>query len=130
MLPVELITGHPTIDAQHQQLIEAFENATNSYDQNSRELILESVEFLLNYTKEHFGTEEGLMTIIKYPNKDNHIKLHKEIVQLVEQVFEQSKDDSIPLFVIQHKLKKELFPALVSHIQDVDIDFVSHIKGA
>ncbi|NLN05976.1 MAG: hemerythrin family protein [Clostridiaceae bacterium] len=82
-----LSVGVEKIDEQHKIW---FEKANNLFqagkNRKSREVIEEMLQFLDEYTKEHFSDEEAYMAQIKYPGleeqKAAHANFIKELAKL------------------------------------------------
>ncbi|AEH45924.1 hemerythrin-like metal-binding protein [Thermodesulfatator indicus DSM 15286] len=86
----EFLTGVSQIDAQHQQLIETL-NRLHVLLRNknpSKEEIDSVLNFLTQYTVDHFGTEEHLMkTTPGFPEdlKERHFKQHRYFIDKVQE---------------------------------------------
>lgn len=76
-----LSVGLEHIDAQHKIW---FEKANNLFqagkNRKSKEVISEMLQFLDDYTKEHFSDEEEYMAKIKYPGIEQQKAAHKNFV--------------------------------------------------
>lgn len=80
-----LNTDHPVIDAQHQELfrqITTLTDACRHHDQQHK--VAGLLEFLGNYVKEHFSTEEKLLLSIGSPDYLVHKAAHDYFSDLVQ----------------------------------------------
>ena len=73
--------GHETIDQEHQKLFELAKDVTNCND--NKEDIMSSIKELIKYTKFHFANEELYMKSINFIFLDEHKKLHKILIQQI-----------------------------------------------
>ncbi|OAG26769.1 bacteriohemerythrin [Thermodesulfatator autotrophicus] len=85
----EFLTGVSQIDTQHRQLIETL-NRLHQLLRISppKEEIYEVLEFLTQYTVEHFGTEEHFMKITPdFPQelRERHLKQHRYFIDKVQE---------------------------------------------
>lgn len=78
----EQMSLHNTlIDTEHQYLIKqinAVEEALNTKD--NHDLLVETLDHLVEYTKTHFEHEEALQRKINFPDMLNHREEHRKIV--------------------------------------------------
>ena len=76
--------GIEQVDKQHQKLAKTIRKLQKSLV-NGRfsPETGETLKFLVEYTKEHFGTEEALMEKVGYEELEAHKKLHHKLVQQV-----------------------------------------------
>ena len=66
----DLETGNPMIDRQHKQLISCINDLLDACSQGKgRDKILETMQFLQDYTIKHFGDEEALQKRTTKPSK-------------------------------------------------------------
>ena len=71
--------GEPTIDKQHQKLLQEINLLLESImDGSSAEKIYEVIGFLEQYVKDHFLYEEQYMEAYNYPGLEEHKKHHAE----------------------------------------------------
>lgn len=113
--------GVERIDCQHRQLLaklnEFFEACAN---QQGRDNILQTLQFLKAYTLEHFKDEEELMGDIRFPELDEHRKLHGEFVQTVLDLEASIQEKGVSV-LSTIKLNRTMTDWLVTHIQKCDM---------
>lgn len=73
--------GHEKIDEEHQKLFELAKNVTDCND--NKEEIMQNIKKLIKYTKFHFANEELYMKSINFVFLDEHKKLHKMLIQQI-----------------------------------------------
>lgn len=102
----EFEIGINAIDEQHKVLvgfINKLADAKNVNDQSS--LFKETLFGLVEYTKIHFATEEGIMTQMRYPklaeHKAQHQILIKQVINIIQNVAENHNyiNDDLMLFL-------------------------------
>ena len=76
-----LAVGVSSIDQQHKTLFEKADQLFEAGRNNrSKEFISEMLNFLDDYTKQHFHSEEGYMQSIGYPALNEHKKMHTDFI--------------------------------------------------
>jgi hemerythrin len=114
-------TGIGVIDTQHKALFAAVNKLADSFKAGTAKTqVKESLDFLVKYTVDHFGTEEKLMRDMGYPKLTSHVAEH---VQLVE----KAKDLQARLAEGKPMtLEVSIFLAnwLKHHINEVDMGYV------
>jgi hemerythrin len=118
-------TGIDLIDAQHKSLFEAINNLADSFREgNSKNQVKASLDFLVDYTVEHFQTEERFMREMDYPSLGEHMGEH---ARLMEQVRDLQMDLQAGKPVT---MEVTIFLAewLRAHIHDSDMAYVYFMK--
>lgn len=122
--------GIDEMDAQHAQwirLIERFRAAASGHlrDQASVDAAREALQALLEYTKNHFASEESLMAAHRYPNLDAHRKAHEELQAGVKKLLaELNEKPTAPL-----KLNLFITIWMMEHIMQEDKKYALFILG-
>jgi len=116
----DLETGNPQVDSQHHRLFELVSDIIEACIDNTCELRLrETLEFLVEYTVQHFIDEEALQLQVKYPDYENHKKLHDDFTEtvsgLVRQYLESGSSEEL-----SSNVNKIVVHWLVDHIQYED----------
>ena len=89
-----LITGNEMIDSHHKELIKRANDLFEAIEgRESKEKVLETLDFLAEYTTYHFGAEEKLMQEAKYPKYNEHKGYHEALVQVVGGLQEKLKNE-------------------------------------
>jgi hemerythrin len=90
--------GHDQIDNQHQELFKLCQDLQNiSYSNETRDVVAQTLQSLIDYTQFHFRDEENLMEHIKFPHFEKHRKIHDELINKVENLMEEFQDGEIVL---------------------------------
>ena len=119
--------GLREIDLQHKSLVQAV-NALHvalHSEQGAKDLSW-ILNFLANYTTEHFQREEELMELFAFPQQEEHVQLHKELLGQVGAFLGryQSGEEAISQDLLDF-LKRWL----VVHIGDEDRRLGTHIQN-
>ncbi|MDF2678468.1 MAG: diguanylate cyclase with sensor, partial [Bacillota bacterium] len=69
------------IDNQHKKLIEIANTLLFMAFSNNMDKIIKQLDLLINHIINHFDFEEKLLSEIGYPNYEEHITIHKELLQ-------------------------------------------------
>lgn len=80
----KLELGIPSVDGQHQRLVEILNTLDESKRRGQGSRVMgDLLQQLIDYTVEHFAHEEELMTASGYPQLDLHIIQHRQLVEKV-----------------------------------------------
>lgn len=119
--------GHPTIDAQHQELfVHANALFTAFLNGESKSNILALINTLLSAVGVHFSDEIKILRSIHYPDVDAHEEIHKEIVRKAISAVQRYEHGQLQL--------GELFSFLAYDVVDIhmlkdDQKFFSFVKA-
>ena len=82
--------GIPEIDEQHKTLFDLVNMIHAAIlDHKGTAACVDVLNELVDYTRSHFGLEESLMRIGKYPGYADHCALHQELIDEVETLMEK-----------------------------------------
>ncbi len=128
----DLAVGVDLIDAQHRELIDKM-NELDRAVRFSRGVpkIIKTLDFLIEYTDFHFGTEEKNMVEMEYPQIDYHRGQHAEFVTTLKNL-EMDFEEEGATQALAESINTFMFNWLVKHIKTVDVQFGKFIaeKGA
>lgn len=95
-----LAVGLDNIDDQHKVLFEKVNTLLEACSAGQgKTVILDTLEFLRDYTKEHFGDEEKYMLSINYPEYDNQKKLHTTFINELEKINDEYNESGNKLLL-------------------------------
>ncbi|MFZ1377994.1 MAG: bacteriohemerythrin [Geothrix sp.] len=118
-------TGVELIDAQHQGLFEAVNRLADSFKAgNAGNQVVESLDFLVAYTVEHFQTEERFMREDGFPGLAAHEDEHARLLQQVQElqgrlVAGQPVTMDVTIFLVEW---------LTSHISGSDLRYAEFVR--
>jgi hemerythrin-like metal-binding protein len=123
----ELETSIPIVDEQHQNLVMLINDLFDAMNNGkSKEVLGEILQELINYSVEHFTTEEDLMRKVNFSGFDTHFKEHLIFTQKVVEFNNQFIDGNVRITL---QLMNFLKDWISNHIMVVDKLFVSAIVG-
>ena len=121
----EFETGHPVIDAQHQEILGAFNQVVAATEAGSGE-VLEALAHLIELTVAHFRMEEALMANADAVGLNDHRQVHARLTrQLQELAGKLSRGETAlgpPIFDFMEEW-------LLCHIHFEDMDLVRWLKA-
>ena len=126
-----LETGIDDVDEQHRQyfvllndyLEKAAETAT---DRNQFFDLMEKFDFLQQYAKEHFSTEELIMQEAGFPDFESHRDEHLYFVQHVEELYIQLKSVGFSP-ELAREVNYYIVEWFVDHIRQADMELVEFL---
>ncbi len=123
----EYNVGIDSIDQQHRKLVSLINQLQTAVDYSTGEQFeREALDELVDYTKTHFGYEEGLMEKYDYPEFEPHKAQHRKMIAKVEEVlagYEQDHDRAMNNAVVFLK------HWLINHINGTDKQYSSYLIG-
>jgi hemerythrin len=122
-------TNHEEIDAQHKELFARMNSYFEASDGNSsEEKLISTLNYLVEYVKTHFKSEDTMMVSVSYPRIKEHRKSHKflveELVRLYKELIENGSSDEIHVNLF--KLCQVWY---VNHINEFDKRLAAYIKA-
>ncbi|MBL7077268.1 MAG: hemerythrin family protein [Kiritimatiellae bacterium] len=116
-----LSVGVEEIDAQHRTWIDRFNKVVEAVsDRRGATEISKTLGFLVDYTEEHFGTEEARMAETGYPDMPAHRDRHDDIRLTLNGLVEDFREDG-PTEELAGDVETFLGNWLIKHIREVDM---------
>lgn len=110
--------GCPNVDSQHKELFELVNHFQQSViNGNSFDKLLETMKFLVEYTRYHFQEEEEFMKEISYPEMVEHREKHDELVQKLTCILVKFNQQQVP---DMKALEKFLMDWIKEHVLEED----------
>ena len=123
-----LATGVDLIDNQHKMLLEKLNDISEAIEKElGIEVITKTLDFMIDYTDFHFGTEEKHMEKTSYPRIEYHKKMHNEFVDTLKNMTLEFQEDGATQRLAE-SVNIFLFNWLVKHIRGVDGAFGKFLK--
>ena len=123
-----LSVGNVLIDNQHQELIRRYNDLLDACNQGKgKQEISKTLNFLGEYVKVHFNSEEEQMQKHNYPEYTDHKKQHDEFIlqyNALKDEFEQGKQ-----IIVIIRANKMLSDWLLNHIGITDRKLGGFLKG-
>ena len=112
--------GMRDIDEQHKTLIEAFDKFMSSVQRgDSKKRIIELLDFLENYTHEHFRREEAYQIKYNYPEFPRHKAIHDSFKAKLKNFRNEVQSNKSPLSLAL-SIQRELVDWILNHIKESD----------
>ena len=126
-----LETGIDVVDEQHRQyfvlLNNYLEKASEApHDGDEFFDLLEKFDFLRQYAREHFSTEESLMQETGFPGYEAHRWEHRYFEHHVGELFERLKAGGFSA-ELAHDVNYYIIEWFVEHIRQVDMELVEFL---
>ena len=120
--------GNDFVDSQHKRLFELVNNIGKScLDGEDINTLSKTLDFLLQYTVQHFSDEESLQIKYDFPEYEYHKKLHEEFEVVVSEKVAEFKETGSTEDLIE-TVNELIITWLVNHILKEDMKIGEHIK--
>ena len=124
-----LETGNELIDGQHKELIARVNKLTDSLETGrEKNVAIQTLDFLMDYTEFHFQAEEKLQEEKGYPELAAHKEIHKSFVQAVDDLRSMLEEEEGPSDAFVAAVNKNVVDWLKNHIQGCDKKVAEFVK--
>lgn len=122
-----LVTGNPTIDGQHKELIEKINRLLEAIEDNGGQATaMRTLNFLNDYVIFHFNAEEKLQEEVGYPGLEEHRKQHDILRKTVDDMTDMI-DEEGPSDAFVEQLNHNIIKWLYKHIEGYDRSVAEYI---
>ena len=116
-----LSVGVDLIDEQHRAWIERFNKVVGAIsERRGANEVSKTLGFLVDYTEEHFGTEEARMAETGYPETEEHLDRHNDIRLTLNGLVDDFREEG-PTEELAGDVETFLGNWLIKHIREVDM---------
>ncbi|HIU74682.1 MAG TPA: hemerythrin family protein [Candidatus Pelethocola excrementipullorum] len=124
-----LETGNDLIDTQHKELIARVNKlTTDGVVGKEKNVAVQTLDFLMDYTDFHFTAEEKLQAEHAFPLIDAHKAQHAIFVKAVDDLKEMLEEEEGPSEAFVEAVKKNVVEWLLRHIQIWDKQVAEYVK--
>jgi hemerythrin-like metal-binding protein len=117
-----LSVGIELIDEQHKMLIERTNAIAEAVDmKRGLEKIIQTLNFMIEYTEFHFSAEEKVMMDNDYPKYTDHRKLHEDFKTRLNQMVQDFEEEGATSD-LSEEITSYLTSWLVNHIKGIDTE--------
>lgn len=117
----DLAVGYGMIDEQHKELFTRYNSLLEACKEGKgRTTIAPLLEFLSDYVVVHFAEEEQFMMRYAFPERNEHMQQHRELIRHVDEVRRELEENGASLFVIT-SITQTLFNWLLRHVKQTDV---------
>ena len=121
--------GVEQIDAQHRRLFVLVSELTKAcIDGVETEKLYETLDFLVNYTVQHFNDEEALQLKYNYPDYERHKQLHEDFKATVGGLVQEFVNSGSSA-ELSSNVNTIVVRWLIQHIQREDKKIGVHINS-
>ena len=121
--------GFERVDEQHRRLFELVRNlvkaCTEEYD---TKILSETLDFLLEYTAQHFKNEEDIMLLYDFPEYEQHRQMHEDfklvVYEKVREYMEKGSSEEL-----SSRVNKIIVRWLINHIQREDKKIADYLRS-
>ncbi|MGN0359762.1 MAG: bacteriohemerythrin [Hominisplanchenecus sp.] len=125
-----LETGNTLIDTQHQELIARVNKLSESCDTSvEKNVAVQTLDFLMDYTEFHFRAEEKLQEENGYPQLEAHKAQHAQFEKSVDELRQMLEEEEGPTDAFVAAVNKNIVEWLLNHIQVCDKKVAEFIRG-
>jgi hemerythrin len=122
----DLNTEIDVIDNQHKRLVDYLNQLEVAIQQQSRLLVQNVLDDLIEYTESHFAFEESLLEEVAYPQAATHKAVHELFIKRVARYQEKHNKGE----AVAEQLHAMLSAWLMQHIKCDDMAYASAVKGS
>ncbi|MBT3193621.1 MAG: hemerythrin family protein [Verrucomicrobia bacterium] len=115
-----LSVGVDEIDEQHRTWIARYNSVADAIaERHGAEMVSKILGFLVEYTEEHFATEEARMAEHHYPAEAAHRAKHDELRKTLDGLVQDFREDG-PTEELAEAVDTFLGNWLITHIREID----------
>lgn len=120
--------GVEALDTDHKMLIGLINQLAGAIAKGEgHEIVASVINGLVDYTEYHFGREEEMMRVCRYPGFTDHVGTHRKIVEALHHLRDAHGGRASDR--IEQVLLDFMRVWLVDHILDTDMKYVPTMKG-
>lgn len=111
------------IDEQHKMLIQRLADLSDAFRRGlEQNKVMQTLEFMIDYTDFHFSAEEKVMEENDYPGLDEQKQQHEEFKRTLNNIVEDYKEEGTTT-AIAESINVFLLNWLIKHIKGTDSKF-------
>jgi hemerythrin len=124
----DLETGYREIDNQHREIFKRFDRLSDACSEGKgKEEVLQLLQFLEEYVREHFAAEERLQLRHAYPEYADHKSQHARFMADVAKLTAEMKAEGTTLSLVI-MTNKTLAAWLMQHIKKSDTELAGYLR--
>ncbi len=124
-----LETGNSLIDDQHRELIDRVNKLSESCDTSTeKNVAVQTLDFLMDYTEFHFRAEEKLQEESGYPQLQAHKAQHAQFEKAVDELRQMLEEEEGPTDAFVAAVNRNIVEWLLNHIQVCDKKVAEYIR--
>jgi len=112
--------GYDNVDAQHRRMFEMLSELVNAcMDGSDTEKLKSTIDFLVNYTVQHFYDEELIQIQYNYPGYKRHKQIHEDFKITVGGIVAKFNENGSSS-ALSNDVNKIMVRWIINHIQNED----------
>jgi hemerythrin-like metal-binding protein len=128
------LIGVPHIDEQHKQLFATVNKLIDAIEDGAgKDELKKTLDFLIQYTVNHFNDEEEVQRKHGYPNFEHHHKLHEKFkqtaVELAAEALKIDNSDTRASQMLVNEVKRKVGDWLITHVTSEDARIGKFIRS-
>lgn len=124
-----LETGNSLIDDQHRELIDRVNKLSESCDTSTeKNVAVQTLDFLMDYTEFHFRAEEKLQEESGYPQLQAHKAQHAQFEKAVDELRQMLEEEEGPTDAFVAAVNRNIVEWLLNHIQVCDKKVAEYLR--
>lgn len=117
----DLAVGYGLIDTQHKELFARYNNLLQACKEGKgRATLVPLLDFLADYVTSHFAEEERFMQRYAFPERDEHVQQHRELIRHVDELRRELQENGASIAVMT-AITQTLFNWLLKHVKLTDV---------
>ena len=123
-----VVTGNELIDAQHRELFARVNKLLEAYSSGrGKQVVLQTLAYLQEYTTEHFAAEEDAMRACSYPEMEAHRQAHAEFISGIAELRQETNRQGAGdyLTIMTNRL---LVDWLLNHVKNTDRALADYLR--
>jgi hemerythrin len=127
-LTPDLLTGIPTLDEQHGDLLDIANEVVAAADGRLHPDLFDlALSFLVGYTTYHFAAEETVMAKVAYPGHGHHAQVHDRLREQVVAILFRVRNQG-PTQQSKSDVMRLLEDWVVLHVRESDREFAHFVR--
>lgn len=115
-----LSVANKLIDDEHKTLISRINDVSEAISRGMGETeVSKTIEFLRDYSIQHFAYEEKIMNEKKYPQAAEHLKMHEEFISSINDIERDYREEGATKELV-NTINHLLINWLKNHIRETD----------
>ena len=124
-----LAKGNSLMDTKHQELSARVNKLTDSLENGKKKNVaIQTLAFLMDYTEFHFAAEERLQEEAAYPEIEAHKAQHAAFVKAIKELEEMLEEEEGPTDEFVEAVNKNVVEWLKNHIQICDKKVAAFVR--
>lgn len=123
-----LTLGVSEIDTQHKEIFVRFESLSKAcQEQHGSDVVIDLLDYLLEYVAEHFAAEEALMKKVNYPGLEEQLAQHAAFRKDID-ALKSSSEQYSDMHRLSLDVDRRLVQWFILHIRNLDSKMAAYVN--